>query len=124
VTSLVLGDVAYSRSELLAVFGQPAKGNGLVSLSHQLIAAKLNLLLGAQPPSQVMIAIGEADALVGSNVVPPIGGGYLSPGQTGRLTKLLSDFNGGTLGPGHCTDPSKVVGTKAETWGSLKQRYR
>jgi len=124
VASLVLGDVTYSRFELLAIFDQSARGNGLISLAHQLISAKLNLLLGAQPPSLVMTAIGEADALIGSNVVPPCGCGYLSPGQTSSLTKLLTDFNGGTLGPGHCTDPSKVVGTEPETWGSLKQRYR
>src|SRR5687767_5945628 len=39
VDELTLGNVTYSKDELLAIFGEPVSGNGLISLAHQLIAA-------------------------------------------------------------------------------------
>src|SRR5688572_23676843 len=43
VASLELGSVTYSKAQLLSIFRTPVSGNGLVSLAHQLIAAKLNV---------------------------------------------------------------------------------
>src|SRR3989344_377587 len=43
VSSLILGTTVYTKAQLLTIFGQPVAGNGLVSLAHQLIAAKLNI---------------------------------------------------------------------------------
>ena len=124
VSSLMLGEVSYSQSQLLAIFGQPANGNGLVALAHQLIAVQLNLLLGVVPPPEVAAAIHQADALIGARIVPPIGSGALSASLTAGLTSALDSFNGGSLGPGHCPDGSQPVPVRRATWGTLKSIYR
>ena len=103
VTSLTLGTVTYQAAELMAILDEPARGNGLVILVHQLIAAKLNIANGADP-SAVQQAITDADNMIGALVVPPIGNGYLAPGKTGDLTETLTEYNEGTIGPGHCND--------------------
>lgn len=101
VTSLTLGTVTYSQADLLAIFNTPAGGNGLIALAHQLIAAKLNVAAGADDTS-VALAIASADALIGGLVVPPVGSGSLSPGSTSALITTLTNFNEGSIGPGHC----------------------
>ena len=103
VTSLSLGTVTYQAAELMAILDDPARGNGLVILVHQLIAAKLNIANGADP-SAVQQAITNADNMIGVLVTPPIGDGYLPPAQTGDLTETLTEYNEGTIGPGHCND--------------------
>ena len=101
VTTLTLGTVSYSQSQLLQILNRPVRGNGLVSLAHQLIAAKLNVANGANGTA-VAQTIANADALIGNLVVPPVGNGSLSPSSTSSLTGALGDFNEGTTGPGHC----------------------
>jgi hypothetical protein len=103
VQSLMLGAVSYNESQLLQILNRPAQGNGLVTLAHQLIAAKLNIASGADPSAVQQIVI-DADNMIGGLIVPPIGNGYLSPGQTGNLTDTLTEYNEGTIGPGHCED--------------------
>ncbi len=105
VTSLSLGSVSYSQAQLLRILRQPVRGNGLVSLSHQLIAAKLNLANSAGCQS-VNASIAAADALIGAKVVPPIGAGSLSTSVTSTLVGALDSFNNGrTPGcPGHCSE--------------------
>src|SRR5436190_2624835 len=49
ITSLTLGTVNYTKAQLLSILGQSVGGNGLISLVHQLIAAKLNIAQGADP---------------------------------------------------------------------------
>ena len=101
--SLTLGAVSYSASQLLQILNRPAQGNGLVILAHQLIAAKLNIANGADPTAVQQTVI-DADSMIGGLMVPPIGNGYLSPSQTSNLTDTLTDYNEGTIGPGHCDD--------------------
>jgi hypothetical protein len=101
VTSLTLGTVTYQAAELMAILDNPAQGNGLVILAHQLIAAKLNIANGADP-SDVQQTIIDADAITGGLVIPPIGNGYLPSEQTSALTETLTEYNEGTIGPGHC----------------------
>jgi hypothetical protein len=103
VTSLTLGTVTYQAAELMAILDDPARGNGLVILVHQLIAAKLNVANGADP-SVIQQTMTDADNMIGALVVPPIGNGYLAPGQTGDLVETLTQYNEGTIGPGHCND--------------------
>jgi cysteine-rich repeat protein len=102
VDSLALGNVIYSKAALLAILDQPVQGNGLISLSHQLIAAKLNLASGA--PDAIVGAIADADAMIGDLMCPPIGDGYLATSATSGLAGALADFNEGDTGPGHCGD--------------------
>jgi hypothetical protein len=95
--------VTYQAAELMAILDNPARGNGLVILAHQLIAAKLNIANGADP-SAVQQPLADADNMMGTLVVPPIGNGYLPPSQTGDLTEIFTEYNEGTIGPGHCND--------------------
>jgi len=100
----ILGTRFYTPSELNQIIQNNAvKGNGLTSLAHQLITAKLNIFYGAVPPATVLNAITAADALIGSLIVPPLAGaGFLSPDQTSALTTTLDNFNNGLIGPPHC----------------------
>lgn len=121
VTSLKLGNVIYSKAQLLLIFDTPAAGNGLISLAHQLIAAKLNVAAGAVAPALVLAAITTTDALIGNLIVPPIGGGYLAPATTSHLNDDLEEFNSlemtGTI---RCQGTTPV---KVKTWGELKSIY-
>lgn len=103
VTSLTLGNVTYTEAELQAIFNQAVKGNGLVSLSHQLIAAKLNVANGADN-SAIAGTIADADALIAGLIVPPVGGDSLKSNVTSSLNDALTAFNEGAAGPGHCGD--------------------
>lgn len=96
-----LGNVFYTNAQLQSILQQPTKGNGLVSLAHQLIAAKLNVANGADP-TDVSQTIVDADALIGALVVPPVGTGSLPPADTSALNDALADYNEGKTGPGHC----------------------
>jgi hypothetical protein len=105
VNSLTLGTVSYSKAQLLKILNQPVRGNGLISLAHQLIAAKLNAATGASVPSDVAYTLwSQADALIGARVVPPVGNGYLAPDATSWWTSVLDQYNNGMApgGPPHC----------------------
>jgi len=119
VTSVTLGSVVYTAAQADIIFDESVSGNGLVSLAHQLIAAKLNIANGADPTAAAA-AIAAADALIGALVVPPIGAGYLHPSLTSTLTQSLDDFNNGVTGPGHCGN----VPAEPKTWGGIKALYR
>jgi hypothetical protein len=105
VSSLTLGTVTYTQAQLLAILNQPVKGNGLVSLAHQLIAAKLNGANGATCKTVAKL-IKDADAAIGALVVPTVGSGSLSTSSVGKLVSGLDDFNNGLLAdcPGHCAE--------------------
>lgn len=51
--TILIGTNAYNECQLLCALAQPANGNAVRILSHQLIAAKLNLLNGASGAGQV-----------------------------------------------------------------------
>ncbi len=101
VTSLKLGNVTYTDQQLLDILNTPASGNGLIALAHQLIAAKFNILSGADP-STIGEAVDAADALIGSQVIPPVGAAALKAALTSSLTTELAGYNEGLTGPGHC----------------------
>jgi len=119
VNSLQLGNVVYTKAELLAILNEPVNGNGLISLAHQLIGAKLNIAAGADPTAAAA-AIAAADAQIGNLVVPPVGAGYIHPSLTSATTQILDNYNNGVIGPGHCG----TVATQQQTWGSIKALYR
>jgi hypothetical protein len=104
VASLSLGTTSYSRDQLVTILQTPVQGNGLVSLVHQLIAAKLNQANGASLTPAVRDAINAADRMIGSMIVPPIGKGYLPPTATSAIEAILDAYNNGfaLTGPGHC----------------------
>ncbi|HEV8361100.1 MAG TPA: hypothetical protein VGR28_11670 [Candidatus Thermoplasmatota archaeon] len=103
VGSLTLGTVSYTEAELQSILDQAPKGNGLITLAHQLIAAKLSIANGADGTA-VETTIADADALIGGLVVPPVGTGSLAAGATSTLVLALDDYANGRTGPGHCGD--------------------
>jgi hypothetical protein len=116
---LYLGDVYYTADQLMDIFEQPVQGNGLVSLAHQLIAAKLNAACGSVPSPATPLA----DALIGNLVVPPIGNGVLHPSQTSALVSQLDDYNnepGDPNGFGGCAP----IAVEDFSWGRVKASYR
>ena len=124
VNSITLGSVSYTQAQILAILRQPARGNGLVSLAHQLIATRLNMLLGVVPPASVDEAVAQADAAIGAAVVPPVGGGRLAPCVSRHLTWTLRNFNNGRLGPERCPSNMEITSSASATWGRLKSIYR
>jgi hypothetical protein len=126
VSTLKLGSVSYSQAQLLAIFGNPPAGNGLTTLAHQLIAAKLNVANGATVPTAAQQAIQNADALIGSLVVPPVGSGSLAANAGASLVQTLTSYNEGTLagGPSHCgeTPPQSCTGKIGDfVWNDLNK---
>jgi len=117
--SLTLGTVTYSQAELLDILNEPAHGNGLVILAHQLIATILNANQGADV-TDIQAAIDAAHALIGSLVIPPIGSDSLPSTSASALTQTLDDYNNGIIGPGHCG----AVSVKENTWGGTKADFR
>src|SRR5215472_14690463 len=96
VIQLLLGNNAYDKEQLLSILRQPVRGNGLVLLAHQLIAAKINSANGADA-SCIEQTLSDADALIGDLLVPPVGDGYLRPGDVSGLVDILDGYNEGAL---------------------------
>lgn len=120
-TPMLLGTVSYTKQQLLDIFNTPSRGNGLVSLAHQLIAVKLNACNGSDI-SPVLTTITAADALIDGLVIPPVGSGYVHPSSTSAMTQTLDNYNNGTpRGVAGCPQPTP---TRPTTWGSLKLNYR
>jgi hypothetical protein len=103
VTTLQLGNVTYTQDQLLSILHQPVRGNGLVLLAHQLIAAELNIANGADG-SCIQQTLADAGALIGDLVVPPVGSGYLRPGDVSALADTLDQYNEGMLCAPACGD--------------------
>ena len=95
MTTLTLGTVPYTQAQLLQILDEPTRGNGLVQLASQLIAAKLNVATKATTSAGVANDITSADLLIGDLVVPPVGTGYLAPGQTTSLIDSLDEYTHG-----------------------------
>ncbi|HEY8228672.1 MAG TPA: hypothetical protein VIG25_25630 [Pyrinomonadaceae bacterium] len=102
LTSITLGTVTYPDVRVTCILDWPANGNGLVTLAHQLIAAKLNQAMNSGLPPSVATCVNNADALIGGLVVPPVGADFLDPSVTTALTQCLSSYNEGAVGPGVC----------------------
>lgn len=119
VTSLTLGSVSYNQAQLLSILRESTHGNGLVSMSRQLIAAKLNIANGADP-SAVAATIAAADAQIGSLVVPPVGSGFLDTSSTSSKNATLDNYNNGIIGPGHC----ESLPVAPETFSRVKVLFK
>jgi len=101
VNQLQLGNRTYNQQELLSILHQPVRGNGLISLAHQEIAAKLNIANGADDGC-IAQTLAEADALIGNLIIPPVGTGFLPP--TG-YERTLTLYNEGSLCAPSCELP-------------------
>src|SRR5580765_1522657 len=90
--SLMLGSRNYTQTELQSILHQSAGGNGLIILSYQLIAAKLNIANGSNPTG-IASTIAAADLLIGGNVVPPVGTDFVSPPTIETVKDALEAYN-------------------------------
>jgi hypothetical protein len=63
VSSLTIGGNVYTKAQLLQVLTTPPKGDAVLILAHQLIAAKLNIANGSNP-APVATVIADADSLL------------------------------------------------------------
>jgi hypothetical protein len=120
VGSLRLGNIIYTKAQCLAIWDTPAAGNGLISLAHQLMAAKLNIIAGAIAPASVTTAIASADALIGNKIIAPFGTGYIAPATSSALTETLEDFNTEEQD----IECHHVTSARQATWGQLKTIFR
>jgi hypothetical protein len=101
--TMTLGNRSYTRDDLCSILNTTPQGHGLLTLAHQLIAAKLNILAGADP-SCIAEAIADADMMIGDLVV---GTDFLSPGDVAALVQALDDYNNGRLEcASHCEEPT------------------
>jgi len=103
VNQLQLGNTTYTQDQLLSILHQPVRGNGLVLLAHQLIAAELNITNGAAG-SCIQQTIADANALIGDLVIPPVGTGYLSPTDVSALAETLDQYDEGMLCAPSCEE--------------------
>ena len=99
VATLTLGTTSYDQAQLLAILRTPVRGNGLVSLAHQAIAAALNAAAGVEGAAELLA---DADALIGELVIPPVGAGWRAPADTGAVAGALDAFNNGLGDTPHC----------------------
>ena len=117
VTSLTLGTVTYTDLQLCQILNTPANGDVLLALAQELIAAKLNQIntriqlpglqcsgYTCEEIAMVERCVAEADALIGSLVVPPFGSGSVDPTVADSLITCLHAYNGSTLGVDGCPD--------------------
>lgn len=110
VESLMVGNVEYSKSELLAIFDTAPSGDASYILAHQQIAALLNVANGAGAPAEIAQALDDADAWMIANADADgrLGYGVTSGAAHGQATQIataLDEYNNGNVGPGHCDCP-------------------
>jgi hypothetical protein len=106
VGGITLGNRVYSAAELDAILDSPTRGNALVILAQQLIAAKLNVMNGADD-SAISADIALAESLIGSRVIPPVGNSVVRTNtalgqQMVEVAARLDDYNNGKLNVPHC----------------------
>jgi hypothetical protein len=105
---LSLGGVTYSHAQAMAILKTPSNGDASLILGHQLIAAKLNILVNGASNGAVASAVADADAWLAANAdadgTLPFG---VSPAsaegaEATALGNVLDQYNNGLIGPGHC----------------------
>ncbi len=105
VEAITIGGVTYTKTEAIAILSTPPKGgDATYILAHQLIAAELNVLNGADG-SVVAATLADADAWLTAH---PLGSAPKGADrQAGiALAEVLDDYNNGLIGPGHCAEPT------------------
>jgi len=99
--AMTLGGAGYTQDQLIVILSTPPRGDATYILAHQLIAAKLNVMSGADS-SGIAATIANADAWLAS-----VGG--LGTWPTGAIRETgiayasqLDAFNNGLSGVPHC----------------------
>lgn len=89
------------------VFWTAPGGNAYYNLAHQYMAAKLNVLNGADAPAEVTAALAQAEELFGDYTPAQVAA--LKANNADRklfisLASTLDQYNNGLIGPGHCSE--------------------
>jgi hypothetical protein len=89
---MTLGTVHYTYAQLMAIMGMnPAGGDKLLTLAHQLITARLNIANNVT--NTVATALADADAIIGSLVVGVDQFGTPAPANWETVKNRLEAFN-------------------------------
>jgi hypothetical protein len=107
VEQITLGGVTYGKAEAIAILQTPPGGDATFCLIHQLIAARLNVLNGADPAA-IATTLAEADAWLAQH---PLGSNPPNPDRKKgvALAEVLDAYNNGRIGPGHCASSLDVL---------------
>jgi hypothetical protein len=106
-SQLDLGARTYLQAELLELLNAQSAGDVTLKLANQLIAAKLNMLHGADP-TVVAVALQDADQFL--ELFPP----YSDPKEKtirslgNSLADALDSFNSGLAGPAACSEEQEA----------------
>ncbi len=134
VATLALGGISYTQEELLEVLATPVRGDATIILAYHLIAAKLNVLNGAD--DSIQDAIDEADALLAGDA--PL---FSKPsGDLKNEVLMVKDelcaYNEMGCPDDHVMEPDFMMGMPVltpdsdelpdvdSTWGAIKDRFR
>jgi hypothetical protein len=100
VDEITIGGVTYTKQEAIDILKTAPRRDATYILAHQLIAAKLNILNGADG-SAVAATIVAADNWLMDN---PLGSNPDNPARLEgiALARTLDEYNNGIIGPGHC----------------------
>lgn len=97
VQTITVGGQTYTKSQAIAWIGTPSRGDKTIDLFKQLVAAKLNVLIG-NDSSCISGTISSADAWLTSH---PLGSGVSGSSSAwstgGPLHAQLDDYNNGEL---------------------------
>lgn len=93
---------ASSQTLLQNLSTNAASGNAYIILSHQYIAARLNIAAGASSTVQVDAALAAAQALLDANCGQNVHSSTTIGQQMVVLAGVLDAYNNGLTGPGHC----------------------
>ncbi|HKH43124.1 MAG TPA: SdrD B-like domain-containing protein [Thermoanaerobaculia bacterium] len=97
VSSITIGGVVYTRDQAIVLFDTPSRGDKSIDLFKQLVAAKLNLIVGNNP-SCIYQTIASADAWMTAH--PPgsnVGSSSAAWTQASPWHTQLDNYNNGRL---------------------------
>lgn len=74
--TMIAGLNKYKLSEVNRILDEPVASNALLTLSHQLITAKINIMNGANA-NAIAATVANADAAIGALALPPFSTNYI-----------------------------------------------
>ena len=105
VDEITIGDVTYAKNDAIGIMKTPGKGDKTYDLFTQLVAAKLNVLIGNNSEC-INDGIDTADGWM--SMYGPVGNGIKAKSDAWKeiesIHKLLDDYNNGLLCAPHRDD--------------------
>ena len=102
VESITIGGIPYTKAEAISWMDKPVKGDKTLTMFKALVAAKLNMLSGADT-SCIITTIGAADAWMAAHPVGSVVEASSEAWKSGEcLYGMLDAYNNGYLCVEHC----------------------